>query len=120
MNLYKQKKQHQTSIQTKEVKTTLILKEDTFKTNESFLREFANLKKFSKYEGKVELEADSQTFNSLVLVTTILLSDILVKEAEKSLENYVEVYFKEVDNEKNLVKRKESPPLSSILRIEVI
>lgn len=108
----------------------LVIKETTFKLNESFLKEFARLKNFSKSEQKVELEADSQVYDNLVLIGSILLNDFVVKEAEQSLENYVEVFFKEVDNNRepqthekaeipNNDEEETSLKLSSILKIQV-
>lgn len=93
------KKQHQLSSKSKkDPKITLVFKEATYTKNKSFLNEFTTIKPCSNKD-KIELEADYEIFNNLVLIETILLNDFVIKEAENSLENYVEVYFKEVDEE---------------------
>ena len=118
------KKQHQLNSRlNKSAKTQIVLKESTFKQNETFIREFTCLKSLSREEEKVTVEADSDVFNKLVLITSILLNDYLIREAETMIEDYVEVYFREIDKEKEesiFNNDDESLSLSSMLKIQVI
>lgn len=66
----------------------------SYKKHEEFLVEFAQLTHFVDY---VKVEAKSEILNSIILIATIILNDDMKSEAEKTLQNYIEVFFKNMD-----------------------
>ena len=74
--------------------TRFYLKLKVFKPHETFLREFASLTQDSD---SVRAEVDSEIFNSLILIATIVLSDNAKADYEKTLQNYIEVFFNKID-----------------------
>lgn len=90
----------------------------------------------SDAENKIQLESDTELFNNLILISTIILNDNVKNEAEKSLQDYIEIFFKQVDQDttqtftKNIVQNNDDnnndddlssqySTLSSILGIQV-
>ena len=65
-----------------------------FKQHEAFLKEFAKLQLSSEF---VRVETDSLVLNNLTLIATIILNDDMKTEAEKCLQNYIEIFFKRMD-----------------------
>ncbi len=45
----------------------------------------------------MRVETDSLVLNNLTLIATIILNDDMKTEAEKSLQNYIEIFFKRMD-----------------------
>ena len=75
-------------------KTVFNLSMSSYKKHEEFLVEFAQLTHFADY---VKVEANSEMLNSIILIATIILNDDMKMEAEKTLQNYIEVFFKNMD-----------------------
>ena len=75
----------------------------SYKKHEEFLVEFSKLTHFADY---VKVEANSEMLNNIVLIATIILNDDMKTEAEKSLQNYIEVFFKNMDGTENMPQSK--------------
>ncbi|CAF0924045.1 unnamed protein product [Brachionus calyciflorus] len=88
-------KQHQTNLKTKTIKLTL--KTRTFKTNENFLKDFSKILDQNDAENKTLLEIQTEIFNRIILLTTIILSDSSKNDDGKSIEDFVSQFFKQID-----------------------
>ena len=69
---------------------------NNYTKHESFLSEFSKITCFVDY---VRVESDSEVLNNLILIATIVLNDDMKTEAENSLQNYIEVFFKNMDGD---------------------
>lgn len=54
----------------------------------------------------VKVEAKSDLLNNLILIATIVLNNDMKNEAERSLENYIEVFFMNVDEDPETLTNK--------------
>jgi hypothetical protein len=86
-------KNHKNLIKT--VKTTLLIKHKLYMSFESFFKEFTITK--SNENDFVQIEFDTDMFNNLILLATIILNDNMKNEAERSLQSYLEIFFKHLD-----------------------
>lgn len=82
------------------------------------MREFTKIINQSEAENKIQLESETELFNNLILISTIILNDFMKNEAEKSLQDYIEIFFKQVDEDvnkqnKNIVLKSILEPVSS-------
>lgn len=68
----------------------------SYTKHESFLNEFSKITYFVDY---VRVESDSEVLNNLILIATIVLNDDMKTEAESSLQNYIEVFFRNMDGD---------------------
>ena len=54
-----------------------------------------------------------KVFNNLILVATIILNDNMKNEAERTLQNYLEIFFKQLDDTNFSLNEKETTKLSN-------
>ena len=100
----------------------MFLSNETFKQNETFLKEIASLIVTEK-ENNMRVEVETRVLNNIILLTVVTLNDSTKKEEEKFLQNYIQLFFKNVD--KQLEDEQEEndssshSTVSSILGIQV-
>ena len=79
-------------------KTSLIIKQKLFTLYENFFKEFTVLINHNEENDLVQMECDTEMFNNLLLVIIIILNDNMKNETEKTLQTYLEIYFKQLDD----------------------
>ncbi|RNA23122.1 Tetratricopeptide repeat 28 [Brachionus plicatilis] len=109
-------KQHQTNLKTQN--TQLIMRTKTYRTFENFLNNFTKNKEEDVSENKTQLEIESDIFNRINLFATIVLSDSSKNEAEKSLEDFVDFFFKKFDKNDEHENESQYSTLSSIIGLQ--
>ena len=87
-------KHHKNLIKTE--KTTLLIKHKLYVSFESFFKEFT-ITKPNDDNDFVQIELDTDMFSNLILLATIILNDNMKNEAERSLQSYLEIFFKHLD-----------------------
>jgi len=68
----------------------------SFDKHGAFLQEFSDVVHFNEH---VEIACNTELLNNLILIATIILNDDMKKEAERSLQDYIEIFFKNMDGE---------------------
>ena len=91
-------KHHKNS--TKTERTTLLIKQKLHSLHESFFKEFSFVVSRHEENELVQIECDTELFNNLMLIVTIILNDNMKNEAEKTLQNYLEIFFKQLDEKR--------------------
>ncbi len=87
-------KHHKNLIKTE--KTTLLIKHKLYVSFERFFKEFT-ITKPNDENDFVQIEFDTDMFSNLILLATIILNDNMKNEAERSLQSYLEIFFKHLD-----------------------
>ena len=85
--------------------TVLQIKQKLLTTYTRFFDGFANIKNNNEENDLVQIECETELFNNLILIATIILNDNMKNEAERTLQNYLEIFFKQLD-EKNSSENK--------------
>ena len=87
----------QNQSQPKRTKTSLRIKKVLFKSNERFLNEFVEIENLEENNEFIKIKCDTEVLNNRILLSMIILNDTMKCEAENSLQNYIEIYFKQID-----------------------
>jgi len=72
-----------------------------------FFKEFT-ITKLNEENDFVQIQFETEMFNNLILLATIILNDNMKNEAERSLQNYLEIFFKQLDDTETILNEKKS------------
>lgn len=82
------------------------------------MNNFSKNKEESDSENKTQLLIESEIFNRLNLLATIVLSDSQINDAEKSLVDFVDLFFKNIDKTDDDENLSQYSTLSSIIGLK--
>jgi hypothetical protein len=92
-------------------KIVIFLNNQIYDEFELFLKEIAIIINNDKNMTKIEI--NTKTLNNLILLTVITLNDIKIHD-ENNLHNYIELYFKNVDNKMQKIEEENDEDLDEI------
>lgn len=91
-------------------KIVIFLNNQIYDEFELFLKEIAIIINNDKNS---RIEINTKTLNNLILLTVITLNDIKIHD-ENNLHNYIELYFKNVDNKMQKIEEENDEDLDEI------
>jgi len=92
-------------------KIVIFLNNQIYDEFELFLKEIAII--INNDKNMTRIEINTKTLNNLILLTVITLNDIKIHD-ENNLHNYIELYFKNVDNKMQKIEEENDEDLDEI------
>jgi hypothetical protein len=103
-------KHHKNLVKTE--KTTLLIKNKLYMAYHKFFKEFT-MTKTNEENDFVQIQFDTEIFNNLILLATIILNDNMKNEAERSLQSYLEIFFKKLDEKETSLNENKTKDIMS-------